>query len=270
MRVLIISGSHPRHLYLHREILDCASDCAAIVMDRESTIPDPPPTIYDEDKVLFNKHFGERYGIEKEYFGTTTVSDVFRDIKKIECSPEKLNSSETANFASQFDADIAIIFGTNLIKDPLLSSLPSFSINLHLGLSPWYRGSATLFWPFYFLQPQFCGATFHQIIPEADAGDILHQFATPLQRGDGIHDVGARTVVCARKHLRLLLNGYSNDSWRLKQQKSSGRLFLTRDFQPSHLRLIYSTFNNNIVDSYLDKILEQRPPKLIKSNLIIK
>ena len=29
------------------------------------------------------------------------------------------------------------------------------NLNLHLGLSPWYKGSATLFWPFYFLQPNY-------------------------------------------------------------------------------------------------------------------
>tara|TARA_Y100000385_G_C12814857_1_gene517726 strand:+ start:199 stop:606 length:408 start_codon:yes stop_codon:yes gene_type:complete len=48
------------------------------------------------------------------------------------------------------------------------------------------------------------------------------------------------------------------------KQKSMGRLFLTRDFHPSHLRVIYGTFDNKIVDNYLDRTLDQRKPKLIK------
>ena len=38
--------------------------------------------------------------------------------------------------------DVALIFGTGLIKDPLYSALPADTINMHLGLSPRYRGSA--------------------------------------------------------------------------------------------------------------------------------
>ena len=45
--------------------------------------------------------------------------------------------------------------------DPTFAVLPKEKINLHLGLSPWFKGSVTLFWPFYHLMPQFCGSTFH-------------------------------------------------------------------------------------------------------------
>ena len=150
----------------------------------------------------------------------------------------------------------------------MLSALPEVKVNLHLGLSPWYRGSATLFWPFYFLQPQFAGATFHQILPEADAGGILHQTVPKLQSGDGIHNVGSKVVIEARRDLRNLLEGFSKFGWVFKEQNYSGRLFLTRDFQPAHLRLIYNTFGNKIVDAYLSGDLERRNPKIVVSKLV--
>ena len=86
-------------------------------------------------------------------------------------------------------------FLPNLIKENIMNIMPKLSINLHLGLSPWYRGSATLFWPFYNLQPQFAGSTFHQIVNEPDAGDILHQTIPVLKKGDTLHEVAAKVVI---------------------------------------------------------------------------
>ena len=45
MKILLISGSHPRHLYVHQKILSCYKDCSAIVMKRESVLPEPPSNI---------------------------------------------------------------------------------------------------------------------------------------------------------------------------------------------------------------------------------
>lgn len=268
MKVLILSGSHPRHLFVHQAILDSGARCAAIVMKRENLLPVPPEGIPAVDRRHFERHFRERYEVEEAVFGDTTAESVFGSIQTHFCEPADLNSPATTAFAAAFDADLVFILGTDLIKDPLMTVLPKDKVNLHLGLSPWYRGSATLFWPFHFLQPQFAGATFHQIVPEADAGEILHQCVPALLKGDGIHDVGARTVVQARDDLRQLLAGYAGPGWSYKAQRTTGRLFLTRDFQPAHLRLIYETFDNAIVDRFLCGDLEQRQPVLIRSELV--
>ena len=265
MKILLLSGSHPRHSFLHSIALNHASDVAAIVMQRESTMPDCPGYATSHDADLFYRHFNERKSIEDTIFGTQSPSDLFSNINTFKCSPTTLNSNATAEFASSFDADLAFVFGTDIIKAPLLNVLPENTINLHLGLSPWYRGSATLFWPFYFLQPQFCGATFHKIVLQADAGAILHQFSTRLEFGDGIHDVGVRTVIQARKALDTLLGSFVSHKWSYVPQKTSGRLYLTRDFQPAHLRIIYDVFDNDIVDAYLNLQLDQKLPILSSS-----
>ena len=93
----------------------------------------------------------------------------------------------------QFNADFCFIFGANLILDPVIENLPQNKINLHLGLSPWYKGAATLYWPFYNLKPQFCGVTFHQITKDADAGEIIHQCVPKLEYGDKITESEFKT-----------------------------------------------------------------------------
>ena len=161
--------------------------------------------------------------------------------------------------------DVVLIFGSDLIKEPLLSMLPRHTLNLHLGLSPRYRGAATLFWPFYFMEPTYAGSTFHYIVSEPDAGDIIHQVIPTLQRGDGIHDVSSKVVIDSVKHAIRLLEIFERGGvWKLYKQKSTGKNFLGSDFRPQHLRVIYNVFNDDMVDCYLDGNLESRTPRLVR------
>tara|TARA_B100001093_G_C26846021_1_gene1022814 strand:- start:1564 stop:2364 length:801 start_codon:yes stop_codon:yes gene_type:complete len=265
MKILLISGSHPRHFFVHEEIINLGYDCSAIVMNRENLIPDPPANISFSDKNLFEKHFNERYKIENTAFGKLSIN-IFNKVETLFCNPHELNSQRTAEFIRKQNPNIAFIFGPDLIKNPVFRELPKDKINLHLGLSPWYRGSATLFWPFYFLEPQFAGATFHQISLEADAGGILHQSIPILEYNDGIHDVAVKTVLSAKNDLRDLLGIFKQKKkFFYKKQKSTGKLFLTKDFKPHHLKNIYQFFNNDIVKHYLKGNLGTEKPKLIRA-----
>ena len=265
MKVLLISGNHPRHLFVQGCFLESRMDCKAIVMQREDLIPLPPNNISTHDKNNFITHFENRYNVEQKTYGQLKPEDVFSDIEVLYIKPNELNSNKSSEFVEKFDPDIVFIFGPDIIKPPLYTTLPRFSINLHLGLSPWYKGSATLFWPFYFLEPQFAGVTFHQIIQRADGGSILHQSVPEISVGDGIHDVGANAVKKAKDDLYNLIDLLLKNKWVLLDQKSTGKLFLTKDFMPIHLRVIYDLFNDKIVDAYLNGELGQKKPQLIKA-----
>ena len=159
---------------------------------------------------------------------------------------------------------MSFIFGPDMIKEPILSNLPQVKMNLHLGLSPWYKGSATLFWPFYFLQPQYAGITLHNISEKPDQGDIFHQSTPKLSLGDGIHDVAAKAVIQAREDvIKMVLKFNKNGQLKFTQQRTTGRVWRTIDFQPAHLRVIYNLFNNDIVDYYLNGVFPEDLPKLI-------
>ena len=100
-----------------------------------------------------------RYEAEKKYFGSQTLPSC--PILKVDT--DKLNSQESVDFVKKINPDVVLIYGSGLIKEPLYSTLPKNAINLHLGLSPNYKGAATLFWPFYFMEPTYAGSTFHYI-----------------------------------------------------------------------------------------------------------
>lgn len=265
MKVLLFSGSHPRHLYVHRAVIKNFDVCGVISMKREGLVPSPPADASEHDKANFIRHFNDRLSVESEIFGNSTPEDVFAGIPSLFRDPNDLNSKETADFIVDCKPDLVLIFGTNIIKEPIMSLLPRHKWNLHLGLSPWYRGAATLFWPFYNLEPQFAGATLHQIVAEADAGAIVHQCVPELKRGDGIHNVGARTVVKATQDLVRVLK-LQQEKGRLEEfrQTTTGRLYLNRQFRPAHLRVIYDLYGNRLVDAYLDGQLGGEQPKLME------
>ena len=164
MKVLIISGNHPRHIYLLQDIVKRGYDCSVIIMERESLLPEPPKTISVEDRTLFSKHFKDRFEIENRAYGDLT-DRAYANVNKYYCSPKTLNSENTANFVKQVNADFAVIFGPDIIKSPVYDLLPEE--NIHLGLSPWYRDPRRSFGRFIFgTTICWCDLHTHTLMPE--------------------------------------------------------------------------------------------------------
>ena len=261
MRYLIIGGDHPRHLYYANAIAQSCNVVGAIMEHRESFIPQPPEGLQEHDKENFIRHFANREKYEKEYFG---------EERKLPDCPihyvdrETLSSSETVAFVKELRPDVVFIYGPGMIREPLFSALPKYKINLHLGLSPRYRGSATLFWPFYFLEPNWAGSTFHIISDEPDAGEIIHQSLPKLKQGDTIHEVSCRVVQQSAEDVKKIIEVLeSGKELVLHKQTSSGKNFLTRDFIPQHLRVIYDLYDDALVDAYLDGKITPKDPEVI-------
>lgn len=264
MKVLIFAGTHPRHLFFHKAVVDSGVNYFAVIMKREDLIPIVPKNILEQDARNFERHFNERHEIEINNFGNLKTSDVFNSNSILNVDSLTLNSALVREKILEFKADIAVIFGVHLIREPVFSILPNYKINLHLGLSPWYRGSATLFWPFYFLKPQFAGLTLHNISNTPDSGDIFHQSTPDLSKGDGIHNVGAKVVINGSEEIIKMLNKFDKEKkLNFQSQKTTGRLWLGKDFKPIHLRVIYDLFENQIVDEYLSGNLDNDLPNLI-------
>ena len=264
MKLLLFSGTHSRHFYVNKKALENCDESLVIVMKREEVVPEPPQGISNHDRELFVRHFAARSAVEQEVYGDIDLQAEAGDKHRfIFIEPSELNTSTLAGVIRDFNADLCFIFGCDIIKNPVFDALPTDKVNLHLGLSPWYRGGATLFWPFYFLQPQFAGVTFHQISDKADAGDIVHQCVPTIERGDSIHRVGAKCVVKARDDLSALFSEFKKRG-NLKglPQRTSGRVWRGIDFEPSHLRVIYDLCDDKVVDKYLDNELGSRAPIL--------
>src|SRR3989344_5852857 len=260
MKILLICGSHRRHLYFVNRIQKDFDIAGCLLVQREEILPEVPKNIARLDKNNFIRHFNDRVEAEKKYFGDPVIPKT--NVLKI--TPSNLNSQKSVRFVALINPDIAIIFGSGLVKEPLFSMLPTNTINLHLGLAPRYRGAATLFWPFYFMEPTFAGSTFHFIVKEPDAGAIIHQVVPKLDPNDRIHDVACKTVLKSCEGIvKLLKILKSKGDLKGYKQKGTGKNFLQNDFRPEHLRVIYNVFDNDMVKQYLKGHLNSKKPRLI-------
>jgi methionyl-tRNA formyltransferase len=260
MRLLWIGGDEIRHFYYFREISHHFEVVGAIVQrwdkDGKSLMPECA-----EDAKNLARFARERAQKERELLGNPTGPSC----ETLEVDSRGLSGRASAEFVRSKRPDVVLLFGCGMVRAPLLDVLPSTAINLHLGLTPRYRGAGTLFWPFYFLEPNHAGGTFHHLSEAPDAGDVIHQCTPSLHPADGFHHVATSTVVsCTEEMLHLLALRSQGREWTRHPQARGGRTFRTGDLRPHHLRMIYEVYSDDMVKHFLEGQLEVRPTRLTR------
>lgn len=261
MKIVLLTGSHLRHFYVANQIKKTGCVVGHIIEDREEFIPQPPDGLMEIDKKNFIKHFEDRAISEKHFFNE--VGNIKTSVPELNVSKEELNSSSTIKWMKNKNADLIISYGVHKLSEEFLFNAPAHAWNIHGGLSPWYRGNTTLFWPFYNMKPNWAGMTVHRLTEKLDGGGIVHHSVPKLEYGDRIHDVANKAVIQVAKDLKEILLRYNLEEIVYEEQKNSGKLFTTSDWQPQHLRVIYNLFDNDIVDQYLKGNLKVNEPSLI-------
>lgn len=98
---------------------------------------------------------------------------------------------------------VPIIFGTSLIKGKELEVLMDRNaVNIHAGVSPYFRGSACNFWAMHDGYPELVGLTVHELTGAVDSGSIKYRFF-----GSDVGAVEYGPILYSMKQLRDGLKG---------------------------------------------------------------
>ena len=263
MNVLLLIGNARRHYHIAKQLKDAGMLAAMIVEERETFMPSPDPYLKDDLKALFKLHFNKRAAAEQKHFEDNVGMET--DLPHLKITREELNSEKTRRFIQSIDHDVAISYGVHLLTSETINSMAKVRWNIHGGLSPWYKGCITLFWPSYMMEPNLTGMTIHELTQDIDGGAIVHHSVPTMMRGDGIHDLACRSVKQAGYDLPSILGLLECGELTTPSiQKKHGKLWTSRDWSPAHLRMIYQYNNDDIIDQYLDGKLPSRAPKLKK------
>lgn len=197
------------------------------------------------------KHFDDRRVAEKKYFGEHEEFTVPEGA--VLCVPNgESNSEATFEWVKAKNPDFVILFGTSIIRDPLLSYYDGRMINIHLGLSPYYRGSGTNFWPLVNNEPECVGATIHLAILKVDAGSILAQVRPEVEEEDGSHDVGCRTIIAGAEAMAICIKKYANQEIIPEPQDlSGGRVYKRADFYAGAVESMWANFADGMMKHYV-------------------
>ena len=262
MKIIFITGSHPRHACIARSLAQTGYLSNVIIEQREEFIQTPPPELDAQEAALFTRHFNERAEAESELFGEAQWPDC--NITPIDVS--ELNSEKVHNIIKSEAPDLVLTYGCHKLSNQTLALIQGEAWNCHGGLSPEYKGAVTHFWPSYMLEPQMTGMTVHELTERLDAGAIVHQCAADLVRGDGIHQLAGRAVLKLATELPALIERLAADAESIEKQPQvrNGKLWLGQDWRPEHLKLVYEFYDNKIVDHYLDGKIQNKPPELFR------
>lgn len=260
MSILLITGDHPRHEHFVKNLSSTNLITGWIRENRENIIPPIPKNINRNLITLFNHHFSLRKRAEDEFFlDFKNINVPMKNVNK-----DNLNSKETIEFIKKIKPNLVISYGCHKISNNLIKASNCKFWNTHGGLSPWYKGVITHFWPSYFLEPQMTGLTLHETSDELDSGNIIFQTVAEMKKGDGLHQLACRSVCGFTEKLKNTLTKL--DFTNLPNgapQLTGGKTFKATDWRPEHLDVIYNKFDDSIVDLYLSKKITNKNPKLI-------
>jgi len=108
---------------------------------------------------------------------------------------ENVNSAEVVRFLGAEPPYALLVYGTGIVSEQILSTAFGRALNMHTGISPYYRGSACAFWPLFYEEPDKLGATVHECTSRVDGGEVYATRPASLQCQDGLHEAFARCVV---------------------------------------------------------------------------
>lgn len=95
-----------------------------------------------------------------------------------------INDPGVVELARRLQPDLICVFGTSLIRGPLLEEGRLGILNLHGGLSPEYRGADCTFWALYNGEPEKVGCTLHFIDAGIDTGKLIAHIRPEVHEGD--------------------------------------------------------------------------------------
>ncbi|RAL20515.1 formyl transferase [Lujinxingia litoralis] len=86
-----------------------------------------------------------------------------------------VNSEEARQALQRFNPEVVVISATRIVSKATLACVDAPFINLHTGITPFYRGVHGGYWALRQREPERFGVTVHLVDPGIDTGEILAQ-----------------------------------------------------------------------------------------------
>ncbi len=263
MKIGVLTSVDTRHRYFVNR-LRAELGVVAVGYERIGYAPDTVGAVDlgPNDARIVAEHFAERSRQEQHFFGPQSEFVQASDACAVNhIEPGELNSQETLHLLEAARVDAVAVFGTNLIKPPLLDRWPGRMINLHLGLSPYYRGTATNFFPLLNEEPEYVGATIHLLDARIDAGPILAHARPTIVADDMPHTIGCKAVVAGIDKMITVLRELEQGRLAPVQQWEvpNPRLYLRRDYHPRQVVELYEKIENGLIPRYVERAAQVAP-----------
>ncbi len=129
----------------------------------------------------------------------------------------------------QIRPDIVMVNGTRIISKKILQCTNAIFINMHVGITPWYRGSHGGYWALHNNDAENFGTTIHLVDVGVDTGGILKQvFAKPTKE-DNFTTYPVLQTIIGIEGLKDVLSNMGNNKFTTIKNTEKGKLY----YQPT-------------------------------------
>tara|TARA_R100000657_G_C4662478_1_gene106223 strand:- start:318 stop:1016 length:699 start_codon:yes stop_codon:yes gene_type:complete len=184
---------------------------------------------------------GEIRQCEIEYFGE---NEHLKDVLLL--NPGEINSQKVETLCRENNIDIAFVFGTSLIKENIIKSVNKYLLNLHTGLTQFYRGVDSSFWAIHNDDLDKIGITVHKIDLGIDTGNVILQERVEINSSDNEHSLfmkccklGTETIV---KNIKII----DNNEIKVKKLEKQGKLYMKRHMNSEAKDVVRNTVHEKI------------------------
>lgn len=251
LRVMVLCGRSPRHLYVANALCQ-AADVLAIVQENGSEFSWKKLAKTLRPDNFFRKTWRwlrdrRRYTGNREgrfFFGDGPTSLNHRELVR---EFPHINHPDVVKLARELKPDMLCVFGTSLIRGDLLNEGRLGIANLHGGLSPEYRGADCTFWALYNGEPEKVGCTLHWIDAGIDTGRLIAHISPRIEPDDDeLHLFWRSVQTSAEVYAEFLARTAAGERFG-QTQRHKGRLYQVKHRGLRHERLVDQRLENGLL-----------------------
>ena len=250
MKIVIITANEERHKFFRKYINNNKNiDVELAICENNKKRQSFSILKSNKSSKLQKKHFLDRTRYEKKFFNKY-IKSFKKPINTIYVERGAINKdSSIIKKILKINPKYIISYGCGIIENKVISKFKDKFLNIHLGLSPYYRGSGSNYWPLVNNEPECVGATFMKIDGGIDTGPILHQIRANIKIKDNIHMIGNRLIFDMSKEIIKILN--SENKFNFKTIKKKFYFYVKNNFNDESIIKIKNNFKNNMIKNYL-------------------
>jgi phosphoribosylglycinamide formyltransferase 1 len=251
-KIIILTGSELRHTFFRKALgLVPGIEIVASYCEGEEKSLRSFVEKQTEPTDFRSRHLSAREQSEKDFF-QLFVDDAEDKSNPILIPKGEINNDTHIENIIKLKPDLLVAYGCSLIKGKLLDEFKGKFLNAHLGISPYYRGSGTNYWPLVNGEPEYVGVTFMHIDPGIDTGEIVHQIRARIFWGDTPSMIGNRLIAdMARVYAQIILKSDSLAKMSQFPQYPSEKVYKQKDYTEESVEKLYTLFNNGLIEKFL-------------------
>ena len=255
MKITLFTSNQNRHNYLIN-LLSQFCDELLVVQESKSAFKDLTHS-ENHSSSSIKKYLKMMSNAQIKLFGDLKINNLPKNVKILHVLSGDLNKYSLSFLSDFLKSDLYIIFGSSYIKSELANFLiEQKAINIHMGVSPYYRGMACNFWALNDENPHLVGATIHRLSKGLDNGPILYHAMSNIKLDSFEYTMS--TVKSAFYSIAEKIKDKSIFEIKPITQNKSKEIRYSKEFE----------FNEEVVKKYFEKNIDLNSKKFDESLLI--